>query len=80
MENLNFKKVADKLKDRDGEEITNVYGYDAFEILAFNYDGEGNALGFVTIDGKSNVELIHKKDLDNLMGLGEPPYFYALQA
>ena len=43
--------------DRPG----NPYGFKTIEIVAFNYDGEGNAI--VRYDGKPKLEWMHKKDL-----------------
>lgn len=55
---MKFKKIRDE---------DNVYGFDIIEILKFNYDGEGSAIG--KFDGE--LESIHVNDLEIIM-FGDP--------
>ena len=52
----------DKIRDEG-----NVYGFEVIEILGFNYDGEGSAIG--EFDG--DLQSIHINDLELIM-FGDP--------
>ena len=70
---IRFVKTTDK---------DNVYGDEVYEIIQFNFDGEGSALIEIKNKGKEN-ELIEfgKEDLLCMMGLNENahPICYKMQ-
>lgn len=47
----------------------NAYGYETIEIIHFNYNGDGDAIGLY--DGGNELEFIHHKDLDLIL-FGDP--------
>lgn len=60
---IRFVKTTDK---------DNVYGDEVYEIIQFNFDGEGSALIIAKNDGKKDVLIEYgKNDLINMMGLNE---------
>ena len=50
-------------------------GYDALEVIAFNYDGKGSALFRTYSNGHISINAYSDSDLDYILGFGEEtPY------
>jgi len=64
---MKSKKLEDMMKFKKIRDEGNVYGFEVIEILEFNYDGEGSAIG--KFDG--DLQSIHINDLELIM-FGDP--------